>query len=415
MTPRASTPEQVLRLYYGLAGLYTFSASLVWGVNTLFLLAAGLDILEVFYANTAYTLAIVACEIPTGVVADTRGRRLSFLLSAVCLCTGTAVYLGSSWLGAGWLAFCFGGALLGLGTTFYSGATEAWLVDSLRDAGFQGALDEPLARGQLVTSGTTVVGTVAGGLLATLDLHYPYFLRAVLLGGLFFAARHWMHEVHIAPNTRRRASLGSEIRRVARASVDHGWRHTTVRALILVSLIHFSFLTWAFHAWQPYVLELLGQDAPWVAGVIAALITLATMAGNALVGWLRRRAGERRTALLLIAAAVQTGAAVTVGLADSFALAVAALLLMSAAAGVLGPVKQAALHASVPSHQRATILSFESLLTGAGGSAGQLGLGAQARAQGIAAAYVAGGLWTALALPVLARLPKTQPEDSLSA
>ena len=29
---------------------------------------------------------------------------------------------------------------------------------------------------------------------------------------------------------------------------------------------------WAFYAWQPCFLELLGRDAVWVAGVVSALI-----------------------------------------------------------------------------------------------------------------------------------------------
>ena len=37
-------PKQIIRSYFVLAGLYTLAASLIWGVNTLFLLDAGLTI-----------------------------------------------------------------------------------------------------------------------------------------------------------------------------------------------------------------------------------------------------------------------------------------------------------------------------------------------------------------------------------
>jgi len=59
--------------YYVIAGLFTLSSALIWGVNTLFLLDAGLDILGVFLANAAFTLGMVVFEIPTGVFADTAG------------------------------------------------------------------------------------------------------------------------------------------------------------------------------------------------------------------------------------------------------------------------------------------------------------------------------------------------------
>ncbi|MFQ5516829.1 MAG: MFS transporter, partial [Acidimicrobiia bacterium] len=77
------------RDYYLIAALYTLSASIIWGVNTLFLLDAGLDFFEVFIANAAFTAGMVLFEIPTGVVADTLGRRVSFLFSAATLAGST--------------------------------------------------------------------------------------------------------------------------------------------------------------------------------------------------------------------------------------------------------------------------------------------------------------------------------------
>jgi MFS family permease len=70
-----------------ISGLFTLAASVIWGVNTLFLLDAGLDIFEV--VNAAYTAGMVIFEIQTGVVADTSGRRRSFLLSVAILAFGS--------------------------------------------------------------------------------------------------------------------------------------------------------------------------------------------------------------------------------------------------------------------------------------------------------------------------------------
>ena len=52
-TAQAMTPGSVVRVYLALSGLFTLSASVIWGVSTLFLLDAGLDIFEVFIANAA--------------------------------------------------------------------------------------------------------------------------------------------------------------------------------------------------------------------------------------------------------------------------------------------------------------------------------------------------------------------------
>ena len=54
------TSQHVIRSYFVIAGLYTLAAALIWGVNTLFLLAAGLDFFGVFIANAAFT-AVWSC------------------------------------------------------------------------------------------------------------------------------------------------------------------------------------------------------------------------------------------------------------------------------------------------------------------------------------------------------------------
>src|ERR1051325_4947373 len=88
------TPERIARAYYVIAGIFTLSASLIWGVNTLFLLRVGtLSLFEVFLANAIFTGSMALFEVPTGIVADTRGRRLSFLLSLAVLFVGTLLYV----------------------------------------------------------------------------------------------------------------------------------------------------------------------------------------------------------------------------------------------------------------------------------------------------------------------------------
>lgn len=70
----------------------TLAASFIWGINTLFLLDAGLTNLEAFAANAFFTAGMVLFEVPTGVVADSWGRRASFLLGTVTLAASTYLY-----------------------------------------------------------------------------------------------------------------------------------------------------------------------------------------------------------------------------------------------------------------------------------------------------------------------------------
>jgi MFS family permease len=77
--------RSIQRIYLTLTLGNTLAASFIWGVNTLFLLDAGLSNFEAFAANAFFTVGMVIFEIPTGVVADGWGRRISFLLGTVTL------------------------------------------------------------------------------------------------------------------------------------------------------------------------------------------------------------------------------------------------------------------------------------------------------------------------------------------
>jgi MFS family permease len=395
--------RRILAGYFTLAGLYTLSAALIWGVNTLFLLDAGLSFLEVFVANAAFSAGMVVFEVPTGVVADTLGRRVSFLLSVTVLAATTLMYVGLAEVGAGVVPFAIVSVGIGLGYTFYSGAMEAWLVDALDATGYRGLLDRVFARGQQVTGAAMLVGTIGGGLLGQIDLSLPYVVRTVLLLVVFGVAYVVMHDLGFEPRRVARADLPAEMSRNARAGVEFGWRQRNLRLLILASAVQTGYFSWAFYASQPYLLELLDSDAIWVAGLVAAGIALSMMCGNQVVSFASHYSGKRTT-LLLGAAAVQTGAAVVLGLAGSFWVAVAALLVVTASMGVTSPVHSAYLHQVVPTEQRATVVSFDSMVSNVGGIGGQVGLGALGEARSVGSAFVVGGLATAAALPLLGRL-----------
>ena len=181
MTDGAVSERSIVRTYLAVTTLTTLAQSLIWGVNTLFLMHAGLDILGVMVANAAFTVAQVLFEIPTGVVADTWGRRISYLLSVSIIMVATILYM---WVGAsrgGILAFCLASVLLGIGFTFYTGAVDAWMVDALRATGSTLRTETVFARAGVVFGISMVIGTTVGGALGQAGLWLPYVGRTVLL------------------------------------------------------------------------------------------------------------------------------------------------------------------------------------------------------------------------------------------
>src|ERR687891_2702326 len=131
------TSNSIERTYYALLLGNTLAASLIWGINTIFLLDAGLSNLEAFAANAFFTGGMVLFEVPTVIVADTVGRRMSYLLGTVTLAASTLFYVLLWQIEAAFWLWAIASMLLGLGFTFFSGAVEAWLVDALNATGYE--------------------------------------------------------------------------------------------------------------------------------------------------------------------------------------------------------------------------------------------------------------------------------------
>jgi MFS family permease len=403
--PPASPREaaKLIQRYYAYAAIYTLAASVIWGINTLFLLDAGLSIAEVFIANAAFSIGTVLFEIPTGVVADTVGRRASFLTSLAVLAITTMLYVGLANTGAGVIAFSLVSVLMGLGFTFYSGAMEAWLVDGVRFYGYEGGLDQVFSRGQFISGAAMLTGTVGGGLIGQVNLALPFVVRSGLLILLFGLAFFGMRDVGFEPQRVKWRKVPAAAARLGADGIRFGWGHRSLRLLMVAGAVQGGFFFWAWYAWQPYFLELLESDAVWVAGVVAALLAISMMIGNAIVELVMRWCG-RRTTLFLWTGSIYAVALIGVGVVDAFLPALILLFIGGVAMGVQMPVAQAFIHQVVPSEQRATVVSFGSMISGVGGVVGQTGLGALSDRKGFSAGYIIGGAVTLLALPLVWRV-----------
>src|SRR5215208_5134980 len=119
------TARSIQRTYLLLMLGNTLATSFIWGINTIFLLDAGLTNLEAFAANAFFTAGMVLFEVPTGVIADTVGRRASYLLGTVTLSASTLLYVLLWQVEAPFWEWAVVSILLGLGFTFFSGAVLA--------------------------------------------------------------------------------------------------------------------------------------------------------------------------------------------------------------------------------------------------------------------------------------------------
>jgi MFS family permease len=404
------TPRSIQRTYLLLLLGNTLAASLIWGINTIFLLDAGLSNLEAFAANAFFTGGMVLFEVPTGIVADTIGRRASYLLGTVTLAGSSLLYVMLWQIEAPFWQWAVVSLLLGLGFTFFSGAVEAWLVDALMATGFTGDLESVFGRGQVITGVAMLTGSVAGGVLAQqTSLGVPFVLRGLILIVMFAVAFRLMHDVGFTPERGGRPL--AEMRKIASASIDYGWRVPAVKWLMVESLFAGGVGIYGFYALQPYLLELWGDPQAYqVAGLAAAIVAGAQILGGVAAPRIRLLFARRTSALIAIAA-LSTLTLGLIGVVRSFwgviGLTVVWGLLFAAAM----PIRQTYLNGMIPSRQRATIISFDSMLDSTGGVWAQPVLGRAADVWGYGPSYVLSAGISALALPFLA-LSRRQNADA---
>jgi MFS family permease len=343
---------------------------------------------------------MVLCDIPTGVVADVWGRRTSYLLGTLTLSASTFLY----WVlweakGPFW-AWAVVSMLLGLGFTFFSGAVEAWLVDALHYAEYDGALETVMGRGQMVGGAAMLGGSVAGGAIAqATNLGVPFLIRVAVLAAMFVVAYRLMWDLGFTPD--RSKTVRDSTREVLDASLTYGLKNAPVRWVMLSAPFSAGVGIYTFYALQPYLLGLYGNPKAYtIAGLAAAIVAGAQIAGGYLAPRVRR-VFRKRTTSLILGALLNAAILGALGLTHAFWLALVLLVAWALVFAAEMPIRQAYLNDMIPSRQRATVLSFESSMGSVGGVVIQPTLGKVADTYSYSASLVLGGAIQLISAPFL--------------
>ncbi len=193
-----------------------------------------------------------------------------------------------------------------------------------------------------------------------------------------------------------------DVKRVFSASIDHGLRNPPVRWVMLAAPFSAGVGIYAFYALQPYLLELYGDETGLQrrragGGDRRRRADSRRLPGAAdprpfrppHVGADRRHGGKRP-------AARRPGPDDRASRSRS-----SSLVLWGLVFAAVMPIRQAYLNGMIPSEQRATVLSFDSLMGNTGGVVIQPALGRAADVWSYGTSYVIGAGIQALAVPFL--------------
>ncbi|MGH3728504.1 MAG: MFS transporter, partial [Micromonosporaceae bacterium] len=195
----------------------------------------------------------------------------------------------------------------------------------------------------------------------------------------------------------------AEMRRIASNSIEYGWRVPAVKYLMIAATFTGGVSFYIFYALQPHLLDLYGDpEAYGIAGLVAAIVAGSQILGGLVTPYVRKLFRRRTTAVFALEL-VAVVAVLLIGFITEFWVVLGLIVLWGLTFAASMPIRQAYLNGLIPSQQRATILSFDSLMGSSGGIVAQPVLGRAADVWGYPASYLLAGVISAASLPFIAK------------
>ncbi len=364
-----------------------------------FVQQVGLSPLQLVLVGTVMEISVFVFEVPTGVVADLYGRKLSLVIAWVVM--GSATILVGA-VPQFWAALV-GWALWGFGVTFMSGAFEAWITD---EVGAEN-VGRVFVRGLQAGYAAGIVGLLLWIGLATVSLQGAVIADGAVTLVVGLLAIPFMRETGFRRHAHGKGAGLQKARDGARLV-----RGRPVLLLLVAAAFFAGAYTEGFdRLWEAHFIRDVGlpaffglSDLWWFAVLGVGAMLLGLLVSNVLVKRVTHTSDRSMAKLLFVLAAIQIATAVAFGLAAGLALAVLAYWGARLARSLSSPVYMTWLNQSIDdSSVRATVISLSGQSDAIGQVAGGPGIGAIGNAFGIPTALVAGGFVLTPALALYAR------------
>jgi MFS family permease len=381
------------RVWLGYSGVEAFAFGLGWTVAPVFFIRE-LDFspLQLVLAGTALELAYFVMEIPTGVVADTYGRRLSVIVGTVGLGIGFVI----TGFADGVALVLTAAAFMGFTWTFKSGAESAWITD---EVGVERSGRSFQAGAQAARIGS-LLGIGAAVALGLVDLRLPIVAGGAVL--LLLAGALAL----VMPETNFRSARREELSAVASMAGTARQGATLIRRRpILLLIVGIGFFLGVSdegfdRLWEAQFLEEVGvpgfaglDQVVWFGVLAAGATLLSIVVAQPLVRRFSVMGPARMAQSLLVFDAFRIVGLMAFALAGSFAFALVAFWGARLARSLAAPVHSTWLNANVEdSSVRATVLSMTNVFESGGEWGGGPVLGGIGNLFGVRAALAGSAL-----------------------
>lgn len=374
---------------------------------------ANLGALQLVLVGTILELSIFIFEIPTGVVADVISRRLSIILGVFLIGTGFilegALPIFSTIL--------FAQALWGLGYTFTSGATQAWITDEIGEE----AAGQAFLRASQLARLAGLLGIPLGVLLGRMQISLPILIGGGLFIGMGILLTLFMPENGFHPTPRQERNTWQDMLHTFKSGMRVVRRRPTLWNILLIGLFFGLYSEGYDRLWVKHLIDNI--LTPTQAQFDPVILIGAINAGGALLGiavteLVRRRLDTTHpnaiARLMLFASAAMIVGLISFAQSHSLIFAVSMIWVFDVFRSLNNPLYTTWVNQRLDPKVRATVLSVSSQMDAIGQITTGPALGMLGNAVSVRAAISASGLLLSPILWLFVRALRMQSDHHTS-
>jgi DHA3 family tetracycline resistance protein-like MFS transporter len=348
-----------IRIYTTTRFLTSFAFGTILPVYVLYFRHYQINLFQIALLAAIFEASILLFEMPTGLLADIYGRRISVILSSIVSLISGLIFIFVPFLAG----FIVAEILGGLGETLRSGALEAWLVDSLKHEGREDEQKRAFTQGTKFRILGNLSGLILGGYLASVNMKLVWVPFTVVFFILcLFLIRKMKEEYAIEKKVSERIIF--KFSKTIKGSLKVLRSQKLILALIVLSLFsEFSFETIS-QFWQVHFDENLFISTQYF-GWILAIASILTILFVGKVTTLSEGFIHEISSLIILEFLFLISL-LLIALTTSPLLAVMFFILLQTFVSFKEPIFLNLYNKHIPSPQRATLLSFQSLVGSSG-------------------------------------------------
>lgn len=376
------------RIFLSLHCLFEFYAGITGATFILFLYDKNLDTMETNLIVATSLIVTFLMEIPAGALSDFLGYRKTTILSGILLCVTNVLFLTGNSLSIFFLAQIF----LGLSCAFESGTLDAWVIKytSRQES------EQIFIKKNKYISTMMIAAGLAGGIVA--DWMMEGIFIAALAASILYTviAAVFMEEEGGRQRERSMKNAADGLKRIISVSVRYCVKDRNIRRIILFNSVLVFCLSPVFVFWSP-VLHGFERINYTLIGLAWIFMRFSMLAGNMLVERIRTRSVRTMSA----ASAVCGVSIIVLAFQNTFLLLFAVILVFEFLLGIIYPLRETVLNREIANENRATVLSFHSMVVCIFNYISMLVMGKLALAFSIRATWILSGAVLCMSAAVL--------------